>query len=44
MDVSKFNMMTMKNENDSKMEVMKLGKIWKGCKKIPTKIIWIWGS
>jgi hypothetical protein len=31
MDVKKLNMMTMKNENDSKVEFMKLEKIWKGC-------------
>jgi hypothetical protein len=31
MDVRKFNMMTMNNENDSKVEFMKLEKIWRGC-------------
>ncbi len=31
MDVRKFNMMTMKDENDSKVEFMKLEKIWREC-------------
>jgi hypothetical protein len=29
-DVMKFNMMTMKNETYSKVEFMKLKKIWRG--------------